>query len=76
MGIGAYVYYDSIVGVDTPECQDLPELFGAVQHEMCHELDLDLEDKEDGLITRETALVCAYRVIINGGYVMPKGVTI
>jgi hypothetical protein len=50
------------MGIDTLASQGLPELFTAVQDEMMHELDLDLDDKEDGLITRETALMCAYFV--------------
>jgi hypothetical protein len=50
------------MGVDTLARQGLPELFTAAQNEMMHELDFDLEVAEDGLITRETALMCAYFV--------------
>ena len=62
IGIDVYVYPDGIMGIDTLASQGLPELFTAVQHEMMHELDFDLEVAEDGLITRETALMCAYFV--------------
>jgi hypothetical protein len=64
LGISCYVYVDSIMGIQNLLSQDLPEEFVAVQHEMYHELDLDLQEAENCLISREAALLCAYRVLL------------
>jgi hypothetical protein len=64
LGIDAYVYYDYILDIETLASQVLAGLFTAFQRELDHELGLDLDDKEDGLVTRETALMCAYRVLL------------
>jgi hypothetical protein len=62
LDINCYVYPEGITDTKTLAVQALPEEFVAVQYEMMLELDLDLEDKEDGLISREAALMCAYFV--------------
>ena len=62
IGIDVYVYPEGIMGIDTLAGQGLPGLFVAVQHEMMHELDLDLEVTQGSPITREQALMCAYFV--------------
>jgi hypothetical protein len=62
--------------VETLESQGLPGLFVAVQHEMMHELDLDLEVTQDSRITREQALMCAYFVSLTELLGVPAGVKI
>jgi hypothetical protein len=64
LGIDVYVYNTNIMDPESYTDQELPDLFIAVQHEMDHELDLDLHEADDGLITREAALLCAYRVLL------------
>jgi hypothetical protein len=76
IGIDAYVHCDGIMDVETLESQGLPGLFVAVQHEMMHELDLDLEVTQDSRITREQALMCAYFVSLTELLGVPAGVKI
>jgi hypothetical protein len=74
LDINCYVHPEGIIDTKTSAVQALPEEFVAVQHEMMHELDLDLEDKEDGLISREAALMCAYFVRLTEWLGVPQGV--
>jgi len=65
--IVASVFYQGYYAADVPdEMLPLPEDLVELQHEFDHEFDVDLYQDPDELeVTREAALMCLYRVIIN-----------